>query len=91
MVKRLVLCLMALFLCAAASDAYALTARETAEQEAQKILCQDQTFVPLVEASTFYAYSAKIEGTPRDRIGIDAGVSFNSFAVTRFTDPSMIN
>jgi len=38
MVKRLVLCLMALFLCAAASDAYALTARETAEQEAQKIL-----------------------------------------------------
>ncbi len=38
MIKRLVLCLIALFLCSAASTAYALTARETAEREAQKIL-----------------------------------------------------
>ena len=54
------------------------------------MLHDDLAIVPLIEIDSFYAYSSKLEGTPRSREGIDAGLSFNSFALTYFNDPAMI-
>lgn len=66
------------------------TVRGDMYKEAQKMLHDDLAIVPLIEIDSFYAYSSKLEGTPRSREGIDAGLSFNSFALTYFNDPAMI-
>ena len=58
---------------------------------AQKLMHDDYCIVPLAEYPSFYVYSAKLDGTPLSNEGKAAGLSFNSFALTRFNDPSMIN
>ena len=58
---------------------------------AQKLMHDDYCIVPLAEYPSFYVYSAKLDGTPLSEEGKAAGLSFNSFTLTRFNDPSMIN
>lgn len=57
---------------------------------AQKVMSTDIPVTPLVELNSNKVWGKYLDGHPNSDEGLKAGLSFSSFALTRFNDPSFI-
>ena len=57
---------------------------------AQKVMSQDIPITPIVELMSNKLWGKYLDGHPNSEEGLAAGLSFSSFALTRFNDPKFI-
>jgi len=67
------------------------TERGDVYKEVQRLMREDVCMAPLIDLVGTSVWSAKLDGLANTEEGIAAGLTFSSYALTRFNDPSMIN